>query len=166
MYTSVRLNQSHDIRRFTCGKAELDEWLKASAIRAQQAGTARTYVWTEGDHQKVLAYYAISPTEVVREIDGISRSLSGGYNRIPGYLIARLALDASLHGQGLGGQLLLDAVGKAVTAAETGGGRLIVVDALDQEAHAFYLKYGFTPVRNRENRLVMKVATARSSLAD
>jgi len=33
-----------------------------------------------------------------------------------------------------GEQLLLDALGKAVAASEIGGGRLIVVDAIDDEA--------------------------------
>ena len=45
--------------------------------------------------------------------------MAGGYSRIPGYLIARLAIDSSLRGQGSGEQLLLDALGKAVAASET-----------------------------------------------
>ena len=113
---------------------------------ARSTPAARTYVWTDGDHSKVLPTRHL-PTEVVREIDGISRTLSGGYSRIPGYLTARLALNASLATGKVWVASPLDAVGKAVTAAETGGGRLdLVVDALDQEAHSFYLKYGFTTV--------------------
>ena len=46
--------------------------------------------------QKVSAYFAICPTEVVRNDDGVSGSMAGGYSRIPGYLIARLAIDTSL----------------------------------------------------------------------
>ena len=96
----------------------------------------------------------------------VSGSMAGGYSRIPGYLIARLAIDTSLRGQGYGEQLLLDALGKAVAASEIGGGRLIVVDAIDDEAKAFYQHYHFVPVRKRERRLVMKVATAAKALGE
>jgi len=65
------------------------------------------------------------------------------------------AIGTSLRGQGYVEQLLLDALGKAVTASEIGGGRLIVV-CIDYEAQSFYERYLFTPVRNRERRLVMK----------
>ncbi|GBE66259.1 hypothetical protein MFM001_27210 [Mycobacterium sp. MFM001] len=107
------------------------------------------------------------PTEVVRKDDGVTASTAGGYSRIPGYLIARLAIGATLRGHGYGEQLLLDALGKAVAASEIGGGRLIVVDAKDDEAQAFYYKhYHFVPVRNRERRLVMKVSTATRALGE
>jgi len=81
-------------------------------------------------------------------------------------LIARLSIDASLHGQGYGEQLLLDALGKAVAASEIGGGRLIVVDAIYNEAQSFYEHYHFIPVRDRERRLVMKVSTAAKALRE
>lgn len=164
MYVSARLDASHDVGGFTCGKIALDDWLKSSAMRSQDAGAARTYVWTDHDSRQVLAYYAIAPTEVIRADDGVHRSLAGGYARIPGYLIARLALHRSRHGEGLGEQLLVDAIGRVLAAADVGGGRLIVVDAIDVAAVDFYRRYGFVPVRNRERRLVMKVATARKAL--
>lgn len=166
MFVSTRLARSHEVEAFTCGKTALDDWLKSSAVRAQEAGTARTYVWTDGDAERVWAYYAIAPTEIVRADDGLSRKLAAGYSRIPGYLIARLAVDQSLQGRGLGEQLLIDAISRVVAATETGGGRLIVVDALDDDAAQFYLGYGFVAVRNREHRLVMTVATAKAAFGD
>lgn len=114
----------------------------------------------------MCAYYAICPTEVIRNDAGISGSLAGGYSRIPGYLIARLALDASLHGRGYGAQLLRDALDKVTKAAEIGGGRLIVVDAIDDEAFEFYEHFDFIPVKNRRGRLVMKMSTAASALRE
>ena len=73
--------------------------------------------------------------------------MAGGCSRIPGYLIARMAIDTSLRGQGYGEQLLLDASGKAVAASDISGGRLIVVDAIDDEAQSFYAHYHFVAVR-------------------
>ena len=80
-------------------------------------------------------------------------------------LVGRLAIDTSLRGQGYGEQLLLDALGKAVAASEIGGGRLIVVDAIDDEAPAFSA-FHFVPVRTRERRLVMKMSTAAKALGE
>lgn len=59
-----------------------------------------------------------------------------------------------------------DALGKAVAASEIGGGWLVVVDAIDDEAPSFYEHYHFVPVRNRERRLVMKVSTAAKALGE
>jgi predicted N-acetyltransferase YhbS len=113
---------------------------------------------------RVLAYYSIAPTRVVRE--ELSRSLAGGESVVPAYLLARLALDLSLHGQGLGGELLFDALDVLVAAADRAGGRLIVVDAIDDPAASFYQRYGFTPVKGNPHRLVIKVETVRRALSD
>ena len=166
MFESARLTDAHTLDGFDCGKESLNTWLIAHARRADSSGVAHVYVWTPLGEQKVSAYFAICPTEVVRNDDGVSGSMAGGYSRIPGYLIARLVIDKSLRGQGYGEQLLLDALGKAVAASEIGGGRLIVVDAIDDEAQSFYEHYHFVPVRNRERRLVMKVSTAAKALGE
>lgn len=164
MFESARLADHHAPEGFDCGKEPLNTWLIAHSRRADSSGIAHVYVWTPLGEQKVCAYFAIYPTEVARDADGLSRSVTSGYSRIPGYLIARLAIDSSLRGQGYGEQLLLDALGKAVAASEIGGGRLIVVDAIDDEAQSYYEHYHFVPVQNRQRRLVMKVSTAAKAL--
>lgn len=83
---------------------------------------------------------------------------------IPAYLLARLAVDRSLHGQGLGSELLYDALDTIVSAAEVAAGRLIVVDAIDETVRGFYRRHDFQPVEGSTDRLVMKTATARKAL--
>lgn len=166
LFESSQLDAGHVLDGFDCGKSSLNGWLTQQAYRSQAGGHARVQVWTPVDESKVCAYYAICPTEVLRDGDGVPSSVAGGYSRISGFLIARLALDVSLHGAGYGEQFLLDALGLAVAAAEIGGGRLIVVDALDDAAVSFYQRYGFRPVGKRERRLVMKVATAAKALGE
>jgi GNAT superfamily N-acetyltransferase len=134
------LTDRHDLSAFSCGQPELDTWLRDSARRAGQQNTARTYVWADDD-LAVVAYYAVAPTAVRKE--GLPRSASGGISLIPSYLLARLALDETLHGQGLGTFLLLDAVETICAASRIGSGRLIVVDAIDDAALGFYLAHGF-----------------------
>ena len=93
MFESARLTDAHTLEGFDCGKESLNTWLLAHARRADSSGVAHVYVWTPPGEQKVSAYFAICPTEVVRNDDGVSGSMAGGYSRIPGYLIARLAID-------------------------------------------------------------------------
>lgn len=166
-YQSGELGPDHRVDSFDCGKDDLNTWLTRNARRAQRAGTARVYVWTHADDPTgtVVAYFALCPTEVVRDDDGLSRGMAGGHSRIPGYLMARLAVDRTLHGQGVGGQLILDAMTRIVAAAAIGGGRIVVVDAIDDDAARFYRRFGFVPVRHRPLRLVLKVSDARSHVA-
>lgn len=162
-WASSPLDEQHELAEFDCGVTALNEWLKVHAVDADKRGTARTYVWTPIGSDRVVAYYAITPHLVVRE--GLTQKLAGGLSTpIPGYLLAKLALDQELHGQGHGGELLHDALTKAVEAADVASGRLIAVDAIDDRAAEFYRYYGFQPVAGNSRRLVIKVATVKREL--
>lgn len=162
-WRSTRLSGDHELSGFDCGVPDLNAWLWSHAVRAQDQGTARTTVWLPEDSDAVRAYYAIAPTQVLRE-EGLARGDAGGHTVIPGYLLARLALDRTLHGQGYGAELLYDALETIVHAADFAGGRLIVVDAIDERAAVFYQHHDFKPLRNNPLRLVMKIATAVEAL--
>lgn len=159
---SEPIGDQHNLERFSCGNETLDRWLREQALRAQRAGVSHTTVWVTADDPAVVAYHAVAPTQLAR-IDLPSRSLSAGYSTLPAFLIGRLALDRSLHGQGLGSQLLLDALERIIDATELVGGRLIVVDAIDDDAARFYIHHGFQPIEG-SSRLVMKLATARAAV--
>lgn len=156
-YQSVALTEEHDVTTFDCGIESLNTWLTGQALRAQHAQTARTFVWTTIDEPTcVWAYYSLAPTELAR--DTLSRSQSSGYNIVPAYLLARLAVHTELHGFGYGSELLVDALTRAAQAAETGGGRFVVVDALNDPAASFYQHHDFTPITGNPHRLVLKMA--------
>lgn len=161
-WTSAPLGEQHDLQGFDCGVPVLNDWLTGHAANASKRGTARTYVWTGTGGDRVMAYYAITPHTVSR--DEVSSSLASGLGVVPGYLLAKLALDQALHGQGLGGDLLHDALTRMVQAADVASGRLIVVDAIDDTAAKFYRRYDFQPVKDNPRRLVIKVATVRDAL--
>ncbi len=158
---SARLGPEHETANFACGHEPLDHWLNAHAARAEEAGISATTVWTPAAEHRVVAHYSVAPTQVRR--DEVPKGMSSGYSSIPGYLLGRLALHQDLHGQGLGGQLLLDALEVIVAAAAHSAGRVIVVDAIDDTAARFYEHYGFTRI-GATDRLAMKVATADAAL--
>lgn len=162
-YESVALSGEHDVAGFDCRVSSLNAWLAGQALRAQQAGTARTFVWVTADvPDQVWAYFSLAPTELARDV--LSRGQSSGYSIVPGYLLARLAVHIDLRGLGYGGQVLVDALSRAASAAEAGGGRLVVVDALDDAAASFYQHHDFTPVKGNPPRLVLKMANVRKLL--
>jgi len=82
---------------------------------------------------------------------------------VPGYLVAQLAVDRSLQGQGIGGELLLDALITITAAAQTVGGRLVVVDAVKEGAVAFYERHGFIRIGD-SLRLYQKISRIQGSI--
>lgn len=161
MYLSERIAARHDLAGFACGDQTLDHWLAGSALTADAMGTARTYVWTEKN--AVIGYFSLCPHEVRR--DELPSKLSHGVpHSIPAILLARLALDRHLHGQGLGVSLLLDALSRATDAIEIAGGRLIVVDAIDEPARRFYEHHGFRAAPTQPARLFRKASDVAAAL--
>ena len=160
-FTTEALTAEHELDTFDSGEEETDLWLRGNAMRAQRQGSARTRVLTPVGERRVVGYYAISPHDTHRA--DLPRAAAGGLRVVPGYLLAQLAVDRSVQGQGLGGELLLDALITIVAAAQTVGGRLVVVDAVNDHAAAFYERYGFIRIGGGL-RLYQKVSRIQASL--
>lgn len=162
MWITRPLDSDHDPSSFDSGQSSLDDWLRNEAARAQQQDVARTYVWTRSDDPAIFAYYSITPTQITS--DSVTRGIAGGHTIVPGFLLARLALHRDIQGRGYGGQLLRDALETCVNAAHLGAGRVVVVDPIDGAARDFYRRYDFVDTKAADDRMVLKVATARSAL--
>ena len=161
-FVSEPLRTEHDLSSFDSGQATLDEWLRTSAAHAEAMRTARTFVWHAGD-QRVMAYFSLAAHLVVRA--QLPRKTGrGAPDSIPAILLARLALDRTLQGRGLGGELLWDALSRAVAASQLAGARVVVVDAIDAGAVRFYQHHGFIQVPGNPNRLVQKISDITAAL--
>jgi GNAT superfamily N-acetyltransferase len=158
-----RLSPERDIQSFTSGNNDLDSWLRGAAITADRAGTARVYLWI-GDDEQIIGYYAVIPHGIRRE-DVPASVGRGAPDVIPGFLLARLALSEHLQGQHLGGDLLAEALTTILSAIRIAGGRVIVVDAIDERARGFYEHFGFRSLPLNNYRLVLKASTAATSLS-
>lgn len=148
----------HLTAAFDCGEPELNAWLVEHAAHAGRMNTARTFVWTMPRNDNVVAYYALSAHLLASE-DSPRRVARGGPRQLPAVLLAKLALASQWQGDGLGAELLVDALRRIVTANEKGpAARVVIVDALHVNAAAFYTKYGFTPTPNDPLRLIQKMS--------
>lgn len=156
------LTAGHDLDGLDCGHDALNSWLRQHAGLATRQGT-RTYLLIEDATGAVVGYFALAPHLVERD-DTPSGVRRGAPQRIPAILLAKLALDKSLQGQGLGAELLIHPLTIIVAAARTAGGRLIVVDAVDESAVGFYRAHDFKPSPTDPRRLIMRLSTAARAL--
>jgi GNAT superfamily N-acetyltransferase len=136
----------HHFDAFDSGVGELDDWLQHTAAVAAAAGTAAT--WVLGRGERVVGYYALAMGSVEHGA-APSRLRRGQPDPVPILLLARLALDLSEQGHGLGADLLLDALIRAVAGARQYGARAVIVDAIDDRAVAFYARHGFVSLAGR-----------------
>lgn len=127
---------------FRCGVASLDGWLAEHAAAADAVGSARTYVVID-DEERVVGYYALTVASLEREVATGRASRGMPRHPIPAMLLARLAVDGSAQGEGVGAMLLADAMQRTLLVAEETGIRLLLVHAIDEEAKSFYRHFGF-----------------------
>lgn len=151
------LAEHHVCESFDCGKHEsLAVWLKRYALESQKAKSARTFIVHR--ENAVVGYYSLCAASISRD-EASKRAAKGQPARpIPAILLARLAIDKSEQGKGLGKALLKDALLRSLNAANEIGARVILVHAIDEEAKNFYKKFGFetSPVNDLHLMLLMK----------
>lgn len=157
-----RLDAHHDVSSFDSGSEVLDGWLRRHALAAQRMDSARTFVATRNG--RVVGYFSLAMGLVLRA-EAPTKLVRG----MPSYpvgmvLLARLAVDQSQHGKGVGATLLAEALRKAVAAGEVAAARLVVVDAIDDDAAAFYERYGFIRAPEHPLRLYRRMKDVRASL--
>lgn len=89
----------HEIGDFSSGEASLDGWLRRRAKANQVSGASRTYVVCE--EKRVIGYYALASGAVTVE-SAPGRFKRNMPNPIPVAVLARLAVDRSWQGRGIG----------------------------------------------------------------
>lgn len=136
-----RLTEDDCLEGFECGEPIVDDWLLERALQAQRTGTATVYVCCT-ELGRLAGYYTLSAYSV-------DRSLANGWlsrntpEQIPAILLGRLGVDMRWQGQGLGKDLLLDAVKRSRLIATQIGAKAMIVEPVSQHSSNFYLKYGF-----------------------
>jgi GNAT superfamily N-acetyltransferase len=148
-------NKQHNIDSFTCGSKPLDIWLKTQANQSAKKGHSHSYVIAD-DANIVIGYYAI----VVRKFfpqESLPESFDKKFpNGTTGALLARLAVDSTMQGKGIGAALLYDALQRIKNSAAETGALLLFVDAKEGKED-FYLKYGFTPLSSDPSTMFIRI---------
>ena len=138
------LSPEHQINGFDSGEGSLDVWLVRHSRSAAKAGSAKTYVVTDAEQgERVVGYHALSGASLDRR-QTTERAAKGlGGHPVPAVLLARLAVDISVQGRGVGTMLMQDAMVRALSVSEEIGIRVLLTHALNDSARAFSMKFGF-----------------------
>jgi GNAT superfamily N-acetyltransferase len=138
-----KLQRSHNVDPFDCGRQALNNFLKGYTLTNQQASASQTYVGL--DETEVVGYYTLVYGQVNFE-DAAARLTRGlARHPVPIMLLARLAVSVRCQGKGVGKGLLKDAVLRTLQAAGIAGLRAMTVHAKDDESRAFYEHFDFIP---------------------
>lgn len=158
------LGPGHLLAGFDCGVGSLNLWLERHARSAVGVGSARTYVLTDDEQGRLVGYHALTVASIAHR-DATDQAAKGmPKHPIPAVLLARLAVDESVQGRGIGAFLLQDAMARALAVSEEAGVRLLLVHAVDENARRFYLHFGFGPSPTDEMNLQMVIKDIRASL--
>jgi ribosomal protein S18 acetylase RimI-like enzyme len=156
------LSDVHRLDGFDSGVVDLDNWLRLHALAAHRMDSARTFVVVRGAN--VVGYVSLT-------MGSVQRAEAPGWlvRGMPGYpvgvvLVARLAIDRTEQGAGLGTRLLAQSLRMAVIAGEAAAARLVMVDAIDERAAHFYRRHGFTATLDHPLRLYRRMKDVRASL--
>lgn len=138
-YNSVQeLASKHAIDVFDCGSDAQTTWLRKHALQSHQAGMSRVFVVTPQADDRVVGYYALTTGSVINS-DAPVRVVQGSGNYdIPVIILARLGVDLSEQGRGLGKALVVDAFRRIDRIANDVGVRALLIHAEDAAARSFY----------------------------
>ena len=151
---------------FDCGDAELNVFLMRYARQSHDQGGAKTFLAIDDDSHGVLGFYSLAPASLAyhRAPAIVQRSLAR--HEVPGFRLARIAVDRTRQGQGLGGQLLLAAGRRCLMAAAVVGGTILIIDAKNDRAAAWYASCGALPLIEGDRTLVLPLATIERLLEE
>lgn len=162
------LADHHELAGFDCGVTSLNRWLLEHARQAAGAGSARTYVVPDGERGSIAGFHALAAASIDRDL-AIARAVKGMPKQpIRAVLLARLAVDVTAAGRGVGAWLLRDAMRRVVGAAQELGVRVTLVHAINDEARGFYEHFGFesSPTDDLNLQLLVKDMAASLRAAD
>jgi GNAT superfamily N-acetyltransferase len=159
------IHKKHDQEAFDCGEETLNEFLRRYARKSHESGGAKTFLAIDDAANKtLLGFYSLAPASVgyARTPEVIRRGLAR--HEVPGFRLARLAVDRTRQGQGLGGQLLMAAGRRCLLAAAEVGGVVLVIDAKNERGARWYAGYGAVPLLDAPLSLLLPLATIEAAL--
>lgn len=115
---------------------------------------------------EVIGYHTIVVGQAVHA-DAPERVVKGmPRHPIPLLILARLAVHIEWQGRGVGAGLLLDAMGRVLQVAEIAGVHALAVHAKDEDAAAFYRRFGFIPSPTDARHLMMPIKDIRAAVGE
>jgi GNAT superfamily N-acetyltransferase len=161
-FSIVKLSATINLASFDCGEPARNSWLSSRALANQGSDDSRTYVATAPDG-RLLGFYAIATGAVIRT-DLPSSLRKNAPNPVSCLLLAQLAVDKTMQGQGLGKTLVLHALGQTAAVADIVSCRILVVHAARPRLIRFYERFGFISLPSQPLAMAVSLKTVRETL--
>jgi GNAT superfamily N-acetyltransferase len=159
------IGKKHNREAFDCGEEALNDFLRRHARQSHELGGAKTFLAIDdADNKTILGFYSLSPAAIAyaRTPEIIRRRLAR--HDVPGFRLARLAVDRKFQGQGIGAQLLFAAGRRCLWASTKVGGVVLVIDAKNERVAGWYATYGAMPLLDAPLTMVLPLATIEAVL--
>jgi GNAT superfamily N-acetyltransferase len=159
------ISKRHNREAFDCGDTALNDFLRRHARQTHEQGGAKTFLAVRNDDASlVLGFYSLSPASV--EFPRAPAVVKRGLARhdVPVFRLGRLAVDQSMQGRGLGGQLLLSAGRRCLRASQDVGGVALLIDAKNDGVANWYASYGALPLLDTPLSLLLPLTTIQAVL--
>jgi len=142
-YITKLLSTKHSKENFTCGKEMLDNYLHVQAKQEVKRKLTACFILSDNE-VTVKGYYTLSNTSLNRDFlpESIMKKLPPSYKHLPATLLGRLATDINYKGQGIGSNLLMDALKRSYYNSLQIASMAVIVDPFDEEAISFYNHFG------------------------
>jgi len=156
------LGAEHDRDTFCCGEEALDRYFKVQATQDIRRRIANCFVAAGSATGVVVAYYTIAAASIpIVELASEEGTRLPLYPSLPAVRIGRLAVDQKFQRRGLGGVLLMDATRRSIQSPPAI--YALVVDAKNDQAVAFYRRYGFCCFTSQPRSLYLPLAVAQKA---
>lgn len=163
-WTIEPLDRRHERAAFACGRAPLDDFLRARVTQYEQRRLGRTFVALPAGGMRVVGYATLAAGAVAFGHLPPASSRKLPRHPLPVVLLARLAVDRDFQGKGIGEMLLLDALERSLALSEQLGIFAVEVLAIDETAAGFYRRYGCAPLVDDGRHLFLPMETVRRVL--
>ena len=160
-----KLGDGHDRAAFRCGEDALDGYFQKQVTQDIRRRIANCFVVVETATGQVAAYYTLSAASIpLVDLPPDEAKRLPRYPTLPAVRIGRLAVDQRFKRRGLGELMLMNAVHR--TMQDAAAAFALLVDAKNDQAVAFYRRYGFRPIESKPRTLFLPLVTAQKALLE
>lgn len=157
------LSSFHNRTDFNCGVLSLNNYIKKQANQDVKRRISRVFVARIPElPSKLMGYYTLSSLSI--ELNSLPEKVAKKLPKhpIPTALIGRLAVSQDFQNCGVGKMLLVDAIKRTLGVSDEIAIYAMVVDAIDEQAEAFYLQFGFSLLSSAgESSSTRRISTNR-----
>lgn len=160
-WSFLPLTKALDRQDFDCGKPALNNYLKTLANQHQKSNISKMTVAVPAQSPtKIAGFYTLNSSKIdVKSLPESAQKKLPNNLDIPAIKIGQLAVDKRYLKQGLGKELLMDALYKCYSTSRQVAVNSVVVDAYDDDAKAFWLRYDFICFSDRPQSLFLPIKT-------